>query len=80
MTFRLKAWQIYVICVLVLSFPVILILNGLGHESGEGLGYDMESAIFTTGVIGGIVTGLYYVLKWHKESKKEKEKLKSPIS
>ena len=70
----MKAWQIYLIFVIVLSFPVILILNGLGHESGNGLGYDMEGAVITTGVIGGIITGIYYVIQWSKEERKEKPK------
>ena len=74
-TFKMKAWQIYLISVLVISFPVILILNGLGHESGNGLGYDMESAVVTTGVIGGIITGIYYVTKWSMKERKEKEKV-----
>lgn len=76
----MKAWQIYVISILVISFPLIAVLNAFGFESGEGLGYDMGSAVFTTGIIGGIITGIYYVTKWSMKERKEKEKLKTPIS
>ena len=75
----MKAWQIYLISVLVISFPGIMILNALGQESGKGLGYDMEGAVFTTGVVGGIITGIYYVIKWSKKERKEKEKLKTAV-
>ena len=74
----MKAWQIYLISVLVISFPGIAILNNFGYESGEGIDVDMGSATFTTSVIGGIVTGIYYVIKWSKEERKEN--LKTPIS
>jgi len=35
----------------------------------------MESAVVTTGVIGGIITGIYYVTKWSMKERKEKEKV-----
>ena len=63
----MRAWQIYIIGVLVVSFPIILILNGLGQESGKGLGYDMEAAVTTTAIIGGLITGIYYLVKSKKK-------------
>ena len=71
----MKAWQIYLISVFVLSFPVIWVLDGLGHNMGRALGYNIEGAIITTGIIGGIITGIYYVTKWSMKERKEKEKV-----
>lgn len=67
--FKLKAWQIYVISVLVFSFPGVMILNSLGYGTGRGLGYDEESGLVEISVIGGLVLILYYLVRSKKKEK-----------
>ena len=67
MTFKLKAWMIYLICVGVI--PLIII--SLGYETGRGRGYDIESGIASTALIGGIILGVYYGISTTLKKKKE---------
>jgi phosphotransferase system glucose/maltose/N-acetylglucosamine-specific IIC component len=69
MTFKLKAWQIYLICVVILSFPVVIVLGNFGYGTGEGLDYDMGSMTFTTATIGGAILAVYYGYKREKRKK-----------
>ena len=64
---KLKAWQIYLICVGVLSFPVVMVLGYFGYETGEGLAYDMGTVLVTTAIIGSGILGLYYGAKRGKK-------------
>ena len=75
----MKAWQIYLIGISVLSFPVVMILYSSGYGTDQGLGYDIGSMLGQTSIIGGIVLGLYYLTKYLKREER-KEKLKTPIS
>jgi len=65
----IKAWQIYLIGVFVVSVPLVIVLGYYGYGTGEGLGYDMESMLFTAGVIGGGIIAVYYGYKREQRKK-----------
>ena len=63
MTFKFKAWHIYLIGVGLVGFPGVLLLRQFGFETGMGLSYDIESALAETAIIGGIILLIYYAIR-----------------
>ena len=72
MVFKIKAWQIYLISVFVLSVPLVMVLGNYGYGTGEGLGYDIGSMVFTSAIIGGAILAVYYGYKREQRKKRAK--------
>jgi len=69
MTFRLKAWQIYLIGVFIVGFPGTLLLVNFGYDTGEGISYDMSSMLITSVIVGGFILVIYYTVKSSRKKK-----------
>jgi len=61
----MKAWQIYIICVIGIPFLVTFFLEPVGTISD----YDYVSALTETALIGGIILTIYYLNKRQKAKK-----------
>ena len=65
MTFKLKAWMIYLIGVVVIPYSIVTLLENFVGLKGTGCGFwcDVGSITFDTVAIGGAVLGIYYLIK-----------------
>lgn len=68
----MKAWQIYLISVPVVTSLLILFLEG----TGKGLEYDITTTILETLILGVFILGIYYLIKSERKRRKAKESLK----
>ncbi len=69
MTFRLKAWHVYLIGVFIVGFPGTLLLVNFGYGTGEGISYDMGSMLVTSVIVGGFILVIYYTVKSSRKKK-----------
>ena len=65
MTFKLKAWHIYLI-----SIPVVTFLLVQFYGTDYGLEYDIGASATDAVIYGGIVLGIYYLIKHEGKKKK----------
>jgi len=73
MTFKLKAWMIYLISLVILPYPTAIFIGiviiqrpletSLAAAIGSAWAYDL--------LIGGVVLGMYYSIKHEWKKKKE---------
>lgn len=66
MTIPLKAWQIYLIAV-----PVVSVIVSLTGGTGDFYG-DLGSIVVGVAIQGGIVLGVYYIIKLIVKKKRTK--------
>ena len=84
MNFKLKAWMVYLISLVILPWPTALFIGiviiqrpletSLAYAMGNALAYDM--------IIGGFILGMYYSIKheWKKWKKRTEPTLKDNVS
>lgn len=64
-----KAWMIYLMALVIIPLTLVSMVEG----TGKGFGYDLESAVAETAILGGIMLVIYYSIK------RSKNKIKSEI-
>ena len=67
----MKAWQVYLIGVFVLSLPFVIILNSFGYGTSDALGYDIGRVLVESSVIGGAILVFYYLIRSKYKAKVE---------
>jgi len=74
MTFKLKAWHIYVISIVVLPYPLLMLVAFTAtRPTEESFASNIGSAIAYVAVFGGIILAIYYYGNSKTGKKKEPE-------